>query len=67
LKQLIRRDEFIFPDTRYGIGCDRGSTKQNEKCPVQIADLVLIHNYIMDSLSKQDKDINGDFNFWALV
>jgi hypothetical protein len=67
---LIRHDELnglYFSDTRYGIGCDRGSTKQNEKCPVQIADLVLIHNYIMDSLSKPDKDINEDFNFWALV
>ena len=61
-----RQDEFIFSNTRNSYGCDRGSTKQNKKCPVQITDLVLLNNHVMETLSKPDKDINESFDFLAL-
>ncbi len=45
------------------IKCNRGG-RANEKCPVQPADLVLIHNCIIKALNKQNTDINEDYDFW---
>ena len=44
----------------------RGS-KSNEKCPIQPADLVLLHNHIIEAMAKPDDQINDDFDFWSAV
>jgi hypothetical protein len=48
------------------IECDRGG-KDKEKCPVTPADLILIHNYVMEALAKPDDKINEDFDFYSSV
>ena len=44
--------------------CIRGG-EATEKCPVQPADLVLIHNYVLQALAKPENELNDDFDFWA--
>ena len=48
------------------IQCDRGG-KEKEKCPVTPADLVLMHNYVMEALAKPDNEINEDFDLYSSV
>ena len=45
----------------------RGGAKGEEKCPVAISDLVLIHNCVQEALTKTDAQVNNpNFNLWSL-
>ena len=48
--------------------CIRGG-KATEKCPVQpaLADLVLIHKYVLQAIAKPANELNDDFDFWAFL
>jgi len=41
--------------------------KHTEEFPVQHSRLVLIHNHIMEALTKPDTNINEDYDFWSSV
>ena len=41
---------------------DRGG---KGKCPVTLADLILMNNYLMEAIAKFDSEINDDYDLWA--
>ena len=62
LKEFISASNHIF--FSLNLECNRGAKSPTEKCPVQIADLVLLHNVIVEAINKPANEINDKYDFW---
>ena len=59
---LSIESHFFFSESR--MHREISNASPTEKCPVQIADLVLLHNVIVEAINKPANEINDKYDFW---